>query len=98
MITYLIIVNLLAGVVFAYDKHCARSRRWRVPEAMLHLLELLGGVPIVLILMYTIRHKNRKFSYFAITYLILALWIIAIIWLLREAMLVFSNIQVPPTA
>lgn len=85
MITYLIIVNLLAGVVFAYDKHCARSHRWRVPEAMLHLLELLGGVPVILILMYIIRHKNRKFSYFVVTYLILALWIIAIIWLTQQS-------------
>lgn len=85
MITYLIIVNLLAGVVFAYDKHCACSHRWRVPEAMLHLLELLGGVPVILILMYIIRHKNRKFSYFVVTYLILALWIIAIIWLTQQS-------------
>ena len=75
---YFFIVNILASAVFAYDKHCARINKRRVPEVWLHVLEMTGGVFGVMILMYTIRHKNRKFSYFAYTYLILFVWIAAL--------------------
>lgn len=71
---YLGLVSLVSGILFAVDKRKARLEKRRIPEMTLHLFELLGGVFINLILMYTIRHKNRKFSYYWITYLILLLW------------------------
>jgi Predicted membrane protein len=73
---YLIFINLVSGFTFSYDKNAAIKAHRRVPERTLHLLELSGGVFLVWVLMYLLRHKNRKFSYNIITYLILSGWVI----------------------
>jgi uncharacterized membrane protein YsdA (DUF1294 family) len=71
---YLIIISLISGVVFAFDKSAARKQRRRIPERTLHLLEMLGGVFINLLLMYALRHKNRKISYWGWTWLFFVGW------------------------
>jgi len=73
---YLLTISLIAGIIFYTDKKNAVKSRIRIPEKTLHLLELAGGVFAILILMFTIRHKNQKKSYFIYTYLILVLWLI----------------------
>lgn len=79
---YLFIINLFSSIVFIIDKKRAKNNksRSRISENFLHLLELLGGVFIIIILMQIIRHKNRKLKYFWITYLILIIWIIGMIY------------------
>ena len=72
---YLIIINAAGAAIFSFDKRAAIKGRRRIPERTLHLLELTGGVFSIWPLMYILRHKNRKFSYFAITYLVLSGWI-----------------------
>jgi uncharacterized membrane protein YsdA (DUF1294 family) len=74
-ITYLIIINLLAGILFVADKHRATKGKRRIPESILHLFELVGGIFTVIFLMFIIRHKNQKMSYKLISFIILALWI-----------------------
>ncbi len=73
---YLIIINFVSGIVFALDKQAAIKNRRRIPEKTLHSLEILGGAFANLLLMYTLRHKNRKFSYWAWTWLVAIGWII----------------------
>lgn len=73
---YLVIINLLSGLLFAYDKYLSTVNRRRIPEKTLHGLEILGGVFANAILIYTIRHKNRKFSYWIWTWLVLIMWIL----------------------
>ena len=84
MIIYFLIVNILAASLFCYDKRAAIKHRHRIPEAVLHFTELIGGVFIIIPLMYIIRHKNRKFRYFGITFLIFAAWIGLLIWYLSH--------------
>lgn len=72
---YIALINLLAVTLFSIDKRKAQKQVRRVPEKTLHLVEALGGVFGIVIFMYIIRHKNRKFSYFAWTYLLLFAWI-----------------------
>lgn len=79
MLYYLGIINLFSGFIFAFDKHAAVKGRRRIPERTLHLLEVLGGVPTNLLLMYTLRHKNRKFSYWVWTWLAMIGWVTLII-------------------
>lgn len=76
---YFCFISFVSAVVFAWDKYKAKHSKWRVPEATLHLLEAAGGVLVVLLLMYTIRHKNAKFSYYGITYFILVAWLVALL-------------------
>ncbi|WP_243345372.1 DUF1294 domain-containing protein [Parabacteroides sp. FAFU027] len=80
VIYYLIFINIASGIIFSHDKRAAIKGYRRVPEQTLHLLELSGGVFLIWALMYSLRHKNRKFSYYAITYLIFAGWIIFILF------------------
>lgn len=75
---YLGSVNVISGLLFAYDKNAANNNRQRIPERTLHLLEILGGVFANLLLMYTLRHKNRKFSYWAWTWVVILGWIFGI--------------------
>ena len=72
---YLLTVGIVSACVFCIDKYKAINGKWRISESMLHGLELLGGVFFIVPLMYIIHHKNSKFSYYAVSYVILALWI-----------------------
>ncbi len=81
---YLIIINLISAGLFISDKKSAERNGIRVREAALHLVELLGGVFAVIVLMYVIKHKNRKFKYFIFTYLILLLWIVGFLMIRFE--------------
>jgi uncharacterized membrane protein YsdA (DUF1294 family) len=63
-------------LIFYRDKKNSIKNHKRIPEKTLHLLELAGGVFAILILIYSIRHKNQKKSYFFWTYMILIFWII----------------------
>ncbi len=74
-IIYLIIINIIADILFCADKRRAKKDKRRIPESILHLFELMGGIFSVTFLMFTIRHKNQKMSYKLISFIILALWI-----------------------
>lgn len=81
---YLLFINLLSGIVFAFDKNAAIKKHRRIPEQTLHLFELFGGVFANILLMYTLRHKNRKFSYWVWTWGIMIGWIIILIRLIQN--------------
>ncbi|MEM7577620.1 MAG: DUF1294 domain-containing protein [Planctomycetota bacterium] len=55
--------SLVAAALVAWDKRQARRDRWRVPEATLHLWEILGGWPGSLWARRRLRHKTAKRSY-----------------------------------
>ncbi len=75
---YLLIINLVSGLVFAYDKFAAMKERRRIPESTLHFLEFMGGAMINLVLMFVLRHKNKKSYYYKWTWLLLVLWLFVI--------------------
>lgn len=43
IIYYLLVINAVAFIVYGIDKLKARKGRWRIPEATLLLLALVGG-------------------------------------------------------
>jgi uncharacterized membrane protein YsdA (DUF1294 family) len=75
---YVVAINVVSAVLFAYDKKAARNNRRRIPERTLHLFEMIGGVFANLFLMYALHHKNRKFSYWVWTWLIMIGWVVLI--------------------
>ena len=77
---YLIAINFTSGIIFATDKQAAINERQRVPERTLHILEILGGVFAVFLLMYSIHHKNRKFRYYWVTWVVMMGWIAVMIY------------------
>lgn len=61
---YLAAINVLALLVYGWDKLCAKRRgARRVPEKALFLLALLGGSVGAIAGMYLFRHKTRHWYF-----------------------------------
>jgi len=67
---YAFVLSALAYWVYSVDKRRAEAGLWRVPEAHLHLLELLGGWPGAFLAQRRLRHKCSKGSYQVMFWLI----------------------------
>ena len=59
LILYFLTINALGFLLMLVDKHKARKNRWRIPEATLMGVAVLGGSIGSLIGMYTARHKTK---------------------------------------
>ena len=65
-IIYLIIgVNVLTFFVYGVDKWCAKQGRWRISEATLLMLAVIGGCIGAILGMRIWHHKtmHKKFKY-----------------------------------
>lgn len=58
-IIYLIVVNIVAFIVYAFDKYQAQNDRWRISEATLLWMTVAGGGIGSLAGMYIWRHKTK---------------------------------------
>ena len=60
----LLLINALGLLLMRIDKVKARRYRWRISEATLFTVALLGGSAGVLLGMYAFRHKtkHRRFT------------------------------------
>lgn len=67
---YVVGVSVITYWVYAVDKRRAEEGLWRIPEAKLHLLELLGGWPGAFLAQRRLRHKCSKGSYQFVFWLI----------------------------
>jgi len=78
-----LLLSLITLASYAVDKSAARRGRRRVRERTLHALELLGGWPGALVAQQLFRHKRRKWRFVLVTWLIAAVHVGAIVFLLR---------------
>ncbi len=60
---YLIVINLLGFTLMFLDKQKARKRAFRIPEATLFKVALIGGSLGSIMGMYAFRHKTRHASF-----------------------------------
>ena len=63
IIYYLIGINVLTFLAFGLDKWKARRDRWRIPEATLLLLAVLGGSVGALLGMWVFHHKTKHLKF-----------------------------------
>ncbi len=83
---FFLMVNALTYWLYVYDKRASQSGRWRVPEATLLMLALLGGSPAALIASKRLRHKTKKLSFRLKLILILILQGCALtVWIISQA-------------
>lgn len=75
---WLALVNLLAFLALAKDKHAAKKRRRRVPERRLLWLAALGGTPGVFAAIHLFSHKTRKQPFRRWLFLILGVQIVGL--------------------
>ena len=82
ILVYLIAVNTVTFFVYGIDKYKARHAKWRIPEATLLLLAVVGGSIGAWCGMKAWHHKtmHRKFKYgvpaIIILQVALAVWIV----------------------
>lgn len=64
LFVYLLIMNAASFALMHADKRKAQKKKWRIPEATLMWMALLGGSLGILLGMYCFRHKtlHKKFS------------------------------------
>ena len=84
VVGYLLAINLVTLVAYVIDKRAARARRSRLPEKILHLLELLGGWPVAYVTQQMIQHKCSKRSYQVTFLAIILLYQIVALWQLTK--------------
>ncbi len=60
MLIYLLLINALGFLLMLADKQKARKNRWRIPEATLLTVALLGGSLGMLAGKKLFRHKTQK--------------------------------------
>ena len=63
LILYLLIMNAAGVASMLVDKHKAKKKLWRIPEATLFAIALLGGSTGSLVGMYLFRHKTKHLSF-----------------------------------
>lgn len=81
---YVIGLNLLGFAIMGIDKYKAKKGLWRIPEATLFIIALIGGSIGSIIGMYTFRHKTRHFSFVFGMPAILILQIAVIVLLVKS--------------
>lgn len=60
---YFISLNLIGFLLMGIDKHKAKKRAFRIPEATLFIVAVIGGSIGSLIGMYAFRHKTRHWYF-----------------------------------
>lgn len=83
ILTYLVIINIAAFIAFGIDKWRAQNNAWRIPEATLFLLAIIGGSIGAEIGMHVWHHKTRHLSFIIGIPIILLLQIIVICLITR---------------
>ena len=79
MLVYLFLINAAGFMIMLADKRKARKKLWRIPEATLLLVAVLGGSIGSLLGMYMFRHKTKHLKFTVGIPVILVLQIIACI-------------------
>jgi uncharacterized membrane protein YsdA (DUF1294 family) len=79
---YLLTINAAGFALMLIDKWKAKKNRWRIPEATLMTVAALGGSIGSLLGMYAVRHKTQHLKFTLGIPLILAVQIVAAVWIL----------------
>ena len=82
ILCYLLIINAAGFLLMLADKFKAKKNLWRIPEATLMSVAALGGSIGSLIGMYTVRHKTKHLKFTLGIPLILAIQVVAAVWIL----------------
>lgn len=82
--TYLFVINVITFALYALDKRCAYYGLWRIPEALLLVLAVIGGAYGAGAAMLLFRHKTLHKTFQLTVPISFVIWMVAIIalWVL----------------
>lgn len=82
LLIYLACINAFGFLLMGIDKRKAKKNMWRIPEATLFVVALIGGSIGSIIGMYTFRHKTKHLTFVIGMPAILAIQVLVVILLL----------------
>ena len=82
LVMWVAALSLVTFGIYGYDKAQAQGGGPRVPEAVLHLLGLLGGTPGAFVAMRMFHHKTSKQSFQTIFWLTVAVQLVVLVLVL----------------
>ncbi len=63
LVSYFLIINLIGFLSMYIDKRRAKKHLWRIPEATLFIVAVIGGSIGSIIGMHLFRHKTRHWYF-----------------------------------
>lgn len=81
LLIYVIIINIVGFAQMGIDKSRARRKAWRIPEARLFLIAILGGSIGSVCGMYFFRHKTKHWYFVYGMPAIFIIQVLALFWL-----------------
>ena len=85
---YFVIMNIIGFALMGIDKYKAKKRAFRIPEATLFIVALIGGSIGSILGMYAFRHKTKHW------YFVYGMPFILIVQLALVALLLYAPIQI----
>ena len=81
LMCWVVLWSVVAFICYGADKRKARKGRFRIPEAALLTLGVIGGAAGALIGMRAFRHKTKHWYFWAVNGLALLVHVVLIVWL-----------------
>jgi uncharacterized membrane protein YsdA (DUF1294 family) len=82
VLVWLLVINVVTAIAYAWDKTQARRGGRRVPERRLFLLNALGGFGGAWLVFFGMRHKTLHRSFWVVQSVATIAWGVVLVWLL----------------
>jgi uncharacterized membrane protein YsdA (DUF1294 family) len=82
LLLWLVAINVITAIAYAWDKAQARRGGRRVPERRLFLLNVLGGFGGAWLVFFGMRHKTRHRSFWIVQSAATIAWAVVIVRML----------------
>jgi uncharacterized membrane protein YsdA (DUF1294 family) len=79
LLAWLLVINVVTAVVYAWDKTQARRGNRRIPERRLFLLNLAGGFGGAWLVFFGMRHKTLHRSFWFVQSAATVLWAVLVV-------------------
>ena len=79
MIYYLLIINIITFIIYGIDKYKSIKHKYRISEATLIILAILGGSVGAFFGMIVFHHKTKKKKFIILIPIIMLLWVYILI-------------------
>ena len=76
---YLLIINIITFIIYGIDKYKSIKHKYRISEATLIILAILGGAIGAFLGMITFHHKTQKKKFIILIPIILLIWVYILI-------------------
>ncbi len=76
---YLLIINIITFIIYGIDKYKSIKHKYRISEATLIILALLGGPLGAFLGMITFHHKTQKKKFIILVPIIMLIWVYILI-------------------